>query len=713
MISAAMAAGQRGEIFLKALVFADSCDNSAAAVFSAKSYLHSKPVLVWQLSTLARYGVKEAIVLSAKPIDVQYTDPLHRLKIIKLSSPSWRGEGDALREIESRTDIRPQDDFLVVRSGSIFNINVSKLVAQHKARKAKDRNWLLTSVLRRGTSGASTSVVVAVESESGTILKYSDRCTTGVSIDVKSSSAALDQGGAVEIASNVVDTGLDVCSPEMLLEFKENFDFSCVRSLTKEKLDSGDAETLGNRMFAHFTNSSAGEYAARIDSLASLAQVTKDVFNGWMLPISLGNISAPKQVHNFKGDVFICPSLDADCKTKKSAQSFNNGSWSGRNCVVGLKTQICASSQIENSVIGDNVVIGEGCGIKNSIILNNVTVGSYAMIEDSIVSEKCVVRKGANVPQNCLLDEGVIIGEDFQGMHARSLISVRSRKDFDSEEDDEEGEEDVNGLADSLEHTHVHESQANRSWRVDDVGLDGAGYIVYAPLPKCDPFFSSQCASFFLGVDGSDEEDELEESDHDLEDNQFAQNGEWESANNLDMLPLSVTDSTIKFHREVYELLERSWLDNVDISNTILEANSLRFSFDVTSSEFIAAIADGAARNAIADCESRGDRNVYAAFLDCIEKIKPIVESYVETADELRDFKVTATLSLLYENEGSYFLQLLVVLYNQDIIEREGICLWASKEQAAIASGQRQNSPFADVKPFVDRLAGEDEDEDE
>ncbi len=88
---------------------------------------------------------------------------------------------------------------------------------------------------------------IAVESGSGTLIKYEERCSTGLSIDVRAESAGLDLGGSVEIYSDVVDTGLDVCTPEVLIDVNDKFDFDRVCALTRERLASGDAETVGSK----------------------------------------------------------------------------------------------------------------------------------------------------------------------------------------------------------------------------------------------------------------------------------------------------------------------------------------------------------------------------------------------------------------------------------------------------------------------------------
>ncbi len=109
-----------------------------------------------------------------------------------------------------------------MRSAAIFNMDIGPLVEEHKAHRAKNRNWLLTAVFWRGTVGYCYAFI-AVESGSGTLIKYEERCSMGLSIDVRAESAGLDLGGSVEVYSDVVDTGLDVCTPEVLIDVKDNF----------------------------------------------------------------------------------------------------------------------------------------------------------------------------------------------------------------------------------------------------------------------------------------------------------------------------------------------------------------------------------------------------------------------------------------------------------------------------------------------------------
>lgn len=167
-----MASAKNADEPLKALVFADSCHSQLVPHLAAGKPLLNTPLLTWQLAVLARSGVDEAIVLSSTPIHNLYHDPLQRLHVRNIHSSSWNGEGDALRDIERRDDLRPTDDFVLVTAGSVFNLNVSKLLEQHKKRRKADHNWLISTVLRRGAGTAWKGLVVVVESQTGTLVKY-------------------------------------------------------------------------------------------------------------------------------------------------------------------------------------------------------------------------------------------------------------------------------------------------------------------------------------------------------------------------------------------------------------------------------------------------------------------------------------------------------------------------------------------------------------
>ncbi|PXF49186.1 Translation initiation factor eIF-2B subunit epsilon [Gracilariopsis chorda] len=421
-----MASPKNADEPLKALVFADSCNSQAAPTLATGKPLLNTPLLTWQLAVLARSGVEEAIVLSSAPIPDLFHDPLQRLHVRNVHSSSWNGEGDALRDIERRDDLRPTDDFVIVSAGSVFNLDVSKLLEQHKKRRKADHNWLITTVLRRGAGSAWKGLVVVVESQTGTLIKYTTDYKSPINIDVMEHNTALQNGSQAEIVSNVLDCGLDICSPELLVEFRENFYYDRVRSYIREKLEGGEAEVFGNRMYAHFVDSRKGQYASSVTSLASLAQTTLDVLNGWMKP--------------YDEDVF-------NDDAKQGTIHFFQSSYIVENSAVGNNVSIDIGSTVIDSVIGNNVQIGSDVTILRSIIMDHSQVADRSFVVRSILEKECNVLPDSIIPNNCYFKRGLRIGPACDSIQSYSFYAhdedqtTRQETDESEAEKEEEGEE--------------------------------------------------------------------------------------------------------------------------------------------------------------------------------------------------------------------------------------------------------------------------------
>ena len=643
---------------LKALVFADKCDGSSKPIFEATSFLHGVPVLDWQLAALARGGVSEAVVLSSRQLENVWSDPLERMKVTKFTGAGWTCEGDALRDVEARSDIRPQDDFIIVRAGAIFNISMLSLVMEHKKRRTKDRNWLLSSVLGRDTANVAPSVIIAVDND-GALLRYAEKIDA---IEVGISA------GNIRLLSDVVDTGVDVCAPELLLEFKENFDYDRVRALTIEKLDSGDAETMGNRMFARFIDPASGEYAARIQSLATLKHVSQDVFNGWLKP--LAHPACPKHIGS---DVY-----DRNFSKKKSIER----NWKGQNVVLGINARIESGASVRNSILGDGTFVSEGCVLSNCILGNSVQIEADACVSHSILENNVVIKQGVTIPNNCYIDSGVVVDEKFSALKPFSLVSTRRDEEFLSSQQDFDDEDE---LVDGVQNLNVANTGV-ASKTLDEIGEGGKGRIVDHSNVTDDTFFG--IVQDEGDVDNS-EVDEFERTESHVPD----------TDNNV---VNGAPDSVGELRREIFELLEKDRLENVAMDNTLLEANSLRLSYDVTFSEMLVGVVLAVARNAIAVADA-SDGNHFAAFKEFFERYAPLTEKYVSESEN-DAVKVVGRIADAFSKEGKKLKELFAVLYEFDIIEEEPILEWADGEASKI------DSPLAHVIEFVDWLR-EDDDE--
>lgn len=696
---------------LKALVFADNCGAETQIKVGNLSSLLNLPILSWQLGVLARYGVKEAVVLSGQPIPSIFSDPLGRMKVTTLSSQSWVNEGDAIREVESRDDLRPVDDFVLVLPGSVFNFNVGQLVAAHKKRKEEDRNWLITTVLRKGAGAAKTGLVVGVDKSSGTLLKYLDCLDDkGITIDVNAENSGLQNGGRYEICSDVLDVGLDVCSPDFLLEFRENFYYDSVRAYIREKLEGGEAEVFGNRMYAHFMNSVTGEFGTRVSSLASLAQASFDILHGWISPISPSSITGIPY---------------------KDSSDDHQIDFLVEQSRVGENVSIALGSTIFESVIGNNVKIGMDVTIKRSIIMDGAVIHDRAEIEDSIISEGCIIHQQGFIPGNCFLDKDVCIGPDFMDMIPHSLITLRKAEEFlrggecsdeDSVEEKEGEQEDVQNPDGEIEKVESTE----KAWNEEHVGVGGKGRLLETSLSALiDPFFVPEDVR--EDIFESDEEDELEEElEEDEIGEQATANGDIdEIADQLSATGLSdstppehsaVTDieasnNILKFNEEMFETIERAEEENVEVENTVLEVNSLKLVYNCSFSETTVGIVAGLTLLAI---RGSGPQQLYGAIDAALKKYEVLINKFGKPGDELHHLKVAEGLAGALKDHGKPLMYVYKSMFDLEMLEEEGILGWAAAEKAEIEKGRGNNALLSSVEPLIEWLENEEtDDEDE
>lgn len=407
---------------LKAVVFADFCDSARRPALSDGKPLCNTSILTWQLLTLARFGVQHAIILSSEPVHNIYVDPLDRLQLSQLSSSSWESQGDALRDLERRDDLRPVDDFIIVHPNTVFNLNVSALVTAHRSRRQTDPNWLVTTVFRRSAGTVRTGLTIAVDASTHTLVKYSTNVSDeGLSLDITSEHANLQAGTRVDVFHDVLDIGLDVCAPELLVEFRENFYFSRIRSYIEEKLDGGEADVLGNRVYVHFLDSKHAEYATCVNNLAMLAQATSDVLNGWMFPITppRGDTSAPHS----------------------ASDGAEQGNYVPDRTVFGQDVSIGIGASISECSIGHHVTIGNDVTLSQSIIGDGCIIGDQCVLSRCILDEDCHIQNECALPSRCFLDTGVRVGHELLPIDSHSLVTTRDPAAFyidttDTDEDD-------------------------------------------------------------------------------------------------------------------------------------------------------------------------------------------------------------------------------------------------------------------------------------
>jgi NDP-sugar pyrophosphorylase family protein len=263
-------------------------------------------------------------VASARPISSSSGPSSFLPKVTAVVSTGCLSVGDALRHIDQADLVK--GDFVLVTGDTVANVDLRQAVAQHRARRAKDRAAVATLLLRpAGAQRAArlrtgdAGLVVALDASTRRVLRYVEvdppGCGRGGGAGGGGGGGGRRGGGgvggggggglggllasggdalrldcaalfserdAVAVRTDLVDTGVAVCAPEVLMLFTDNFDYQSLRrDLVPGVLSE---EELGNKLFAHVLPPAA--YAERVQSLRAYDAVARDVLRRWAFPFA-------------------------------------------------------------------------------------------------------------------------------------------------------------------------------------------------------------------------------------------------------------------------------------------------------------------------------------------------------------------------------------------------------------------------------------------
>lgn len=148
------------------------------------------------------------------------------IEVTCLSSSSCLSAGDALREIDAMGIVR-SDPFVLINGDVVSNMNLAEAISFHKEKKKIDNNAVMTVALKAVQKNASVvpvldDLVVAMDRDSNQILMF-DNDVTSKTVRIPLEVMADHPG--VDLRTDLLDCHVDICSPEFLLQFSDNFDY--------------------------------------------------------------------------------------------------------------------------------------------------------------------------------------------------------------------------------------------------------------------------------------------------------------------------------------------------------------------------------------------------------------------------------------------------------------------------------------------------------
>ena len=183
----------------------------------------------------------------------EYIAGLHlpaNLSVRCITSTACLTQGDALREIDAMNLIR-SDPFIMINGDVISNMNLSKAISFHQERRRADPNAIMTVVMKEVTkhTGLRTiadDLVVAVDSNTSQIVLFDNTISAR---EVKLPKEVIFDHNSIDIRTDLLDCQIDICSPELLLQFSDNFDYQDIR---KHFIQSEVVNwELGQHLFAY------------------------------------------------------------------------------------------------------------------------------------------------------------------------------------------------------------------------------------------------------------------------------------------------------------------------------------------------------------------------------------------------------------------------------------------------------------------------------
>ena len=431
---------------LQAVVLADSfAENFRPITFERPKMLLplvNVPMIEYTLEFLAAGGVQEVFVFCCSHSEevqryIRETELQRRLATLRLhvlvAAGSCYSVGDALRQIEARGVIT--SDFVLVPGDVVSNLQLAPLIAQHKARRELDKDAVLTTLMKKippthKSRRVGEEKLVVLSGETGRLLLYEDLAKWRVAHKLRLPTALLTETDQLELYTDLYDTHIDICVPELLTLLQDNFDW---QDLRRDFMPGvlGQFEMLGKTIYTHVVTS---EYAARVHDPHTYDAVSRDVIQRWAYPfVPDANLTAGSYRY-CRGNVY-----------QEDGVMLSRSSLVDSDTVIGAGSVAGEGAIIRSSMIGRGCKIGAGAQLEGAYLWADVVVGEGAILTSCICCDGVVIEAGAIIPAGAVLAKGccVAAGHALAGFARFSTVAAEDMEAYEDEDEDEESEDEV------------------------------------------------------------------------------------------------------------------------------------------------------------------------------------------------------------------------------------------------------------------------------
>lgn len=307
--------------------------------------------------------------------------------------------GDVMRDLDAKAFL--SGDFLVVYGDVVSNYPLESAIAKHKERRKKNKNSAMTMLLRDiGTghrhSAHDVSPVFLIDPRQDRCLYYQQLSPTSSHQRLNFDPQILQDYAEIEIRRDLVDCGIDICTPEILSAWGENFDYQAPRRDFLHRVLTDD-------IFPHHIHTHVIEdhYAARVKDIASYGTVSSNILGRWAYPLCPDSNLVRGQTYQRQYD---------NCYRECDVSMANSSNLQNQS-MIGSGSSVGQDALITRSVIGRHCHIGKNVTIRNSYIWDGSTIGDNTTIESSIIAQNVRIGKECQVRHDSLVAQGVCLAD--------------------------------------------------------------------------------------------------------------------------------------------------------------------------------------------------------------------------------------------------------------------------------------------------------------
>ncbi|OAX80625.1 hypothetical protein ACJ72_05038 [Emergomyces africanus] len=693
------AAEDEREEALQAVVLADTFETRFEPFTLEKPRcllpLANTPIIEYTLEFLANAGVEEVFLYGGahsnqveKYINAsKWKSPYSPFKSFIFLKSTSTSVGDVMRDLDAKHLITR--DFITVSGDVVSNYPIEEALATHRARRQTDKNAIMTMILRETNvshrSNPSTAPVFFIDPTKDRCLHYEEiesrprRGSHSSSHSPSSNFLSVDpdllkECAEIDIRSDLVDTFIDICTPEVLGLWSDSFDYQTPRNQFLYGVLK-DYELNGKTIHTHIIKD---HYAARVRNLKTYDSVTRDTVSRYTYPLCPETNLVPDHTYSLKrGNIYQ-----------------EQGVMYAKSCVIGGKTVIGQGTTLGDYTTVKNTIIGRRCRIGKNVVLDgaylwdDVVVGDGAEIRHAIVANEAIVGEKCRIENGALLSYGVEIANGTtvrEGMK----ITRAEREDGPVPSDPEVVGNGGVGYEFSREEEDDDES--------DDESVASSGLLY-------------NMASLSLSTDSiSTLSSELYDDDDDF--SQHSRSGSFGTS-------VSDDDDRIHFHHDAVNSIYDGLRDGLSADVVQLELVGLRMSANASEHQVRRAVVTAFLKRIRQLMEAPSSLSASDAVKQILTKYKDILERIVFDRDEPQrkpdqvDLLLLIQQDLVEKSKGETILLFMAKeLYDLETVEEEAFEQWWADERSVASEGLKRVRK--QTEPFIEWLASADSEEDD